>query len=163
MKKIQCQSYGTGALATIMVTVLSVFLFANATLAFAQAGKTEKAKVMPATKISAVEHTEAQIKLIQDALVITETQKELWNNLTQVMRENAKDMDALTIERRETVKSMNAVDHMKFHRLTTEAHLKQMNKFLPPFEALYASMSDDQKKITDSIFRTGKYAKKKSK
>jgi len=41
----------------------------------------------------------------------------------------------------------------------TEARLNQMKKFLPPFEALYASMTDEQKKSTDTIFRTGKHGK----
>jgi hypothetical protein len=56
---------------------------------------------------------------------------------------------------------MNAVEHMKFHSQITQAHLDQMNKLIPPFEALYASMSDEQKNITDTTFRTGKYGKTK--
>ena len=50
---------------------------------------------------------------------------------------------------------------MKFHRPNTQAHLDQMNKLIPPSEALYASMSDEQKNITDTTFRTGKYGKHK--
>ncbi|MCX5844828.1 MAG: Spy/CpxP family protein refolding chaperone, partial [Deltaproteobacteria bacterium] len=99
----------------------------------------------------------------QGALNITEAQGELWNNLTKVMRENAKDMDAFTKERAESTKPMNAVEHMKFHSQTTEAHLNQMKKLIPPFEAFYASMSDEQKKTTDTIFRTGKHGKHKRK
>jgi hypothetical protein len=112
---------------------------------------------------SAVEQTEAQIKQLQGALNITAAQKELWNNLTQVMRENAKDMDALNKDRAENTKPMNAVEHMKFHSQITEAHLDQLKKLIPPFEALYASMSDEQKKTTDTIFRTGKSGKPKRK
>ena len=79
------------------------------------------------------------------------------------MRENAKEMDALTKDRAENSKTMNAVEHMKFHSQITETHLAQLKKFIPPFEALYAGMSDEQKKITDKIFRTGKYEKHKKK
>jgi hypothetical protein len=79
------------------------------------------------------------------------------------MRENAKDMDALTKDRAENTKTMNAVEHMKFHYQITEAQLDQLKKFIPPFEAFYASMSDEQKKITDTIFRTGKFEKRKKK
>ena len=75
------------------------------------------------------------------------------------MRENAKYMDALTKDRAENAKTMNALEHMKFHSQLTEAYLDQQKKFLPPFEALYASMSDEQKKNTDTLFRTGKYGK----
>jgi hypothetical protein len=75
------------------------------------------------------------------------------------MRENANDMDALTKERVESTKSMNAVEHMKFHSQITEAQLVQLKKFIPPFEALYDSMSDAQKKNTDTIFLTGRHGK----
>ncbi len=112
---------------------------------------------------SAVEYTEAQIKKLQGTLKITEDQQELWNNLVAVMRENAKDMDAFTRERAENAKPMNAVEHLKLHRQITEEHLAQLKKLIPPFEAFYNSMSDQQKNITDIIFRTGKYGKAKRK
>jgi len=44
---------------------------------------------------------------------------------------------------------------MIFHSQITEAQSNQLKKFIPPFEALYNSMSDEQKKITDTTFRTG--------
>jgi phage protein D len=151
-------------LVVVMVAFLAAIFFANANLSFAASGKKKSSAV---ARTSAVDHTEAQIKQLQGALKITEAQKELWNNLTQVMRENAKDMDAftdaLTKERAESTKTMNAVEHMKFHSQITEAHLDQLKKFIPPFEALYSSMSDEQKKSTDTIFRTGIYGKAKRK
>ena len=148
------------ALVVVMVAFLSVFFFASADNSFAASGKKKSAAV---TRTTAVEHTETQIKQLQDSLNITEAQQVLWNNLTQVMRENAKEMDALTKDRAENIKTMNAVEHMKFHSQITEAQLAQQKKFIPPFEALYASMSDEQKKITDTIFRTGKHEKHKRK
>ena len=148
------------ALVVVMVAFLSTIFFANANLSFAASGKKKSSAV---ARTSAVAQTEAQIKQLQGALKITEAQKELWNNLTQVMRENAKDMDALTKDRAENTKTMNAVEHMKFHYQITEAQLDQLKKFIPPFEAFYASMSDEQKNITDTIFRTGRHGKQKRK
>jgi len=72
-------------------------------------------------------------------------------------------MDALTRERAENANTMNSVEHMKFHSQITEAHLGHMKKLIPPFEVFYDSMSDEQKKITDTIFRTGKHGKSKRK
>lgn len=146
------------ALVVVIVAFLSTIFFANANLSFADSGKKKSSTV---ARTSAVEQTEARIKRLQDALKITKAQEELWNNLTQVMRENAKDMDALTKDRAENAKTMNAVEHLKFHAQITEAHLAQLKKFIPPFEALYNSMSDEQKKIADTIFRTGKHGKHK--
>jgi hypothetical protein len=79
------------------------------------------------------------------------------------MRENAKDMEALTKERVENAKPMNALEHMKLHSQITETQLAQMKKLIPPFEAFYNSMSDQQKNITDMVFRTGKFEKSKRK
>jgi hypothetical protein len=148
------------ALVVVMVAFMSVFFFAGADNSFAASGKKKSAAV---ARTTAVEHAEAQIKQLQDELNFTEAQQVLWNNVTQVMRENAKEMDALTKDRAESAKNMNAVEHLKFHSQITEARLNQMKKFLPPFEALYASMSDEQKKSTDTIFRTGKHEKHKKK
>ena len=145
-------------LVVVMAAFLSTIFLANADTSYAASGKKKSHDI---SRTSAVEHTEAQLKQLQGSLNITAAQEELWNNLTQVMRENAKDMDAINKDRAENTKAMNAVEHMKFHSQITQTHLDQMNKLIPPFEALYASMSDEQKNITDTTFRTGKYGKHK--
>ena len=160
MKRRAYQVAFSATLVVVMVAFLSTIFFANANLSFAAAGKKKSSAV---ATTSAVDYTEAQIKQLQGALKITEAQEELWNNLTKVMRENAKDMDALTKARAENAKTMNAVEHMKLHSQITEAHLDQLKKFIPPFEALYTSMSDAQKKSTDTIFQTGRLGKSKRK
>jgi hypothetical protein len=148
-------------LVVVMVAFLAATFFVNVNLSFAATAAKKSSAV---ARTSAVDHTEAQIKQLQGALNITETQKELWINLTQVMRENAKDMDALfTKARAEKTQTRNAVEQMKFHSQITEAQLDQLKKFIPPFEALYASMSEEQKKSTDTIFQTGRYGKSKRK
>jgi hypothetical protein len=139
-----------------MVAFLSIFFFANADNSFAAQGKKKSTAVV---RLTAVEHTEARIKELQGALKITEAQEVLWTNFTQVMRDNAKEMDALTKERAENSKDMNAVERMKFHSQITEARLNQQKKLIPPFEALYGAMSDEQKKVTDTIFLTGRHGK----
>lgn len=154
----------SATLVVAMVAFLSAIFFASANLSFAASGKKKSSAV---ARPSAVEYTETQIKQLQGALKITEAQKELWNNLTQVMRENATDMDALRDarhkERAEGAKTLNAVEHMKLHRQITKAQLDQMEKLIPPFEAFYSSMSVQQKNITDIVFRTGRHAKSKKK
>ncbi len=141
----------------LMVAFITAIFFADANPCFA--GKKKSSGV----RTSAVEYTEDQIRQLQGSLNITKAQEPLWNNLTQVMRENAKEMEALTKDRAEKTKSMNAVERMKFHSQITEAHLAQTKKLLPPFEAFYAGMSDEQKKTTDTIFQTGKHRKHKKK
>jgi hypothetical protein len=160
MKQKAYQVVFPATLVLVMAVFLSAIFFVNANLSFAAEGSKKSSAI---AKPSAVAYTEARIKELQSTLKITEAQQELWNNLVQVMRENAKDMDAFTKERAENAKPMNALEHMKLHSQITEAHLAQLNKLIPPFEAFYNSMSDQQKNITDIIFRTGKYAKQKRK
>jgi GMP synthase PP-ATPase subunit len=156
MKRKVYQVAFSAILVVVMVAFLSAIFFANANLSLAASGKKKSSAV---ASTSAVDYTEAQIKQLQGALKITEAQKELWNDLIQVMRENAKDMDAFTKDRAESTKTMNAVERMKLHSQITEFHLDQQKKLIPPFEELYASMSDQQKNITDIIFRTGQHGK----
>jgi hypothetical protein len=144
------------ALVVVMAAFLSIFFIANADNSFAASGKKKSTAV---ARITAVERTEARIKELQDALKITGPQEVSWNNFTQVMRENAKDMDSLTKDRAENAKTMNAVEQMKFYSRITETRLAQLKKLIPPFEALYAGLSDEQKKITDTIFQTGRHGK----
>jgi hypothetical protein len=160
MKRKAYQIIFSATLVLVMVMFISAIFFANANPTFAASGKKNSPEI---ARISAVEHTEAQIKQLQSTLNITEAQQELWDKLAAVMRENAKEMDAMTKDMAENTKTMNAVEHMKLHRQITEVHLSQLKKLIPPFEAFYNSMSDQQKNITDMVFRTGKYGKSKKK
>ena len=150
----------SATLVVVMVAFLSTLFFVGADLSFAAAGKKKSPAI---ARTSAVEHTEAQIKQLQGELSITKVQEELWINFTGVMRENAKEMDAFSDARRkersEGANTMNAVEHMKLHSQITKAQLNQMEKLIPPFEAFYSSMSDQQRNITNSVFRTGKYGR----
>jgi len=109
----------------------------------------------PASKASTVESVEARIKDLHTRLKITPAQEDLWNNTTQVMRENAKSMDALRKARSEKAQTMTAVEDFKTYGEITEAHADGIKKFVPVFSALYDSMSDTQKKNADTIFRRG--------
>jgi len=158
MKRKTCSVVFRMTLVLAMAAFLSTIFLANANTSAAATGQ-KKSPGMART--SAVEYTETQIKQLQGTLNITAAQEPLWNNLTQVMRENAKGMDALNKERAEKTEPMNAIEHMKFHSQITQTHLDQMNKLIPPFEAFYDSLSDQQKNITNVGFRTGKYGKQK--
>jgi hypothetical protein len=144
----------------VMMAFLSAIFFASPNAASAA---TANKKAPEVARTTAVEHTEARIKQLQDALKITDSQKESWNTVTQVMRENAKAMDALRKERADVSSTLNAVDRLKFHSQITETQLEQLKKLIPPFEALYVSMSVEQKASTDAIMQTGRHGKKKIK
>ncbi|RQW78382.1 MAG: hypothetical protein EHM51_00075 [Geobacter sp.] len=142
----------------MMMACASMFFLTCANPSFAATGKKKPTTV---ERTSAVDHTEGRIKLLGGALKVTEDQQVLWNNLTQVMRENAKELDTMSKDKSEITKTMNALEAMKFHSQITEFRLEQQKKLIPTFEAFYTSMSDEQKKVADTIFRTGRHGKQK--
>ena len=107
-----------------------------------------------ASKPAGTAPIEARITELHKRLKITDAQKTQWDNLAQVMRDNAQAMAELQKQRAANAESMSAVDAVKSYAAVIEAHEAGMKKFIPAFEALYGSMSDAQKKIADSLFRS---------
>jgi protein CpxP len=96
---------------------------------------------------------ETRIKELHARLHITDAQKTQWDNLAQVMRENAQAMTDMQKQRAADAKTMTAVDVVKSYSEVIQAHEEGMKKFVPAFEDLYNSLSDQQKKTADSMFR----------
>ncbi len=105
-----------------------------------------------AAKSSSEDRVEARVKNMHAKLKITQEQEDQWTKVAQVMRDNAKTMDALTQARFEHVTTMNAVDDLKSYGEITDAHADGIKKFTPVFATLYGSMSEAQKKDADALF-----------
>jgi hypothetical protein len=118
------------------------------------APSSEQAMASNTSESPANESVEARIKELHRRLHITDAQKTQWDNLTQVMRENAQAMADIQKQRASDAKSMDAVDVVKSYSEVIQAHEDGMKKFVPAFEDLYNSMSDAQKKAADSMFRS---------
>jgi hypothetical protein len=142
------------AAATLLgAIVIASPVFAATGDASAQASS-QQAMAAPASEsASSTSAVEARIHELHTKLHITAAQKPQWDNLVAVMRDNAKAMNDLQKERASEAQSMSAVDVVKSYESVIEAHEDGMKKFVPPFEALYNSMSDAQKKTADSLFR----------
>lgn len=108
-----------------------------------------------AAKASSEDRVEARVKDMHAKLKITKAQEDQWAKVAQVMRDNAKTMDALTQARFEKAKTktMTAIDDLKSYGEITGAHEDGIKKFTPVFTTLYNSMSDAQKKAADALFR----------
>lgn len=110
---------------------------------------------LAAEKDSHADRAELRVKDMHSKLKITPEQEAQWAKVAVVMREDAKNMDALTQARMDHTKDMNAVDDLKSYGEITEAHADGIKKLIPVFSDLYASMSDAQKKAADTLFRYG--------
>ncbi len=157
MKRIAYQFTNPTSLVIAAVAFLVTIAFTSANLSYA-------ASHNPAQKTSAraskVDRTEARIKDLHARLKITPAQEDLWNKVTEVMRDNAKAMDTLNQARYEKAKTMTAVEDLKSYSEVVQAHADGLKNFVPVFEELYVSMSDDQKKYSDMLFHQGGHHKK---
>lgn len=111
--------------------------------------------VLAADKVPHAVRAEQHAKKMHDKLMITQAQEEQWGKVALVMAENATTMDALTQARADRAKEMTAVDDLKSYGEITDAHADGIKKLTPVFATLYASMSDPQKKVADTLFRHG--------
>jgi hypothetical protein len=140
-----------GAAATLLgaIVLASPLLAADKTAP----SPAQQAMAAPASDSAGMSSVEARIKDLHKKLHITAAQKPQWDALTQVMRDNAQAMTDLQNKRASDSQSMSAVEGIKSYESVIEAHEDGMKKFVPPFEALYNTMSDAQKKSADSLFR----------
>jgi hypothetical protein len=151
----------TGSFLRVLLASLLTLLIINFSN-FAMAADEEKTPPEKGkTKASKVDRTEDRIKKLYEALKITPAQDELWKNFIQVMRDNAKSMDDMSIVRAEKSKSMNALEDLKSYSDIVQAHAEGLKKYVAAFEPLYSSMSDEQKKNADQLFRRGPHKGKR--
>ncbi len=125
-----------------------LFIFCMAGEAFAGDGRNTSYGM---ERSSAVEDAEDQIRILQKELMITESQKELWYDVVLVMRQNAKETEAFD---RKTAKDRNPptlLEQMRVYARATEIRLDQLNRLLPPFQAFYSLLSDEQKRVAEAM------------
>jgi len=134
-------------------------------LAGAAALPTAEAQTRPATGATAVATQgapshhgkeagiEAMVQHLHDSLKITPQQEPQWQNVATVMRDNAETLNNLVKERSEHAKTATALDDLKSYARISEAHAAATKRLIPAFEALYDSMSPEQKQTADAEFR----------
>ena len=99
------------------------------------------------------EASEARIKELRSRLEITAAQESLWNNVAQIMRDNAATFRANVPDRSTGPDTSTAVDDLKAFQIIADEHANGLRKLIPAFEALYASMAPAQQKHADGVFR----------
>ena len=69
------------------------------------------------------------------------------------MRQNAREMDQVFSQRAAQYSTMSAVQSMQSYAQVAEAHAQHVQKLVPAFENLYNAMPEQQKQLTDQVFR----------
>jgi hypothetical protein len=151
MKRIANQfTYPT--ILAVAAVLLAFMILASATPSIAASPKASKANTV-----------EARINELHTKLMITPEQEESWNKVAEVMRDDAKTMEALIKARTENASTMTAIDDLKSYGEIAQAHADGIKNFMAVFEPLYTGMSDAQKKSADMLFRHHGHMKSKAK
>ncbi len=101
------------------------------------------------------ERAEDRIKQLHDSLKITPDQEAKFGKVADVMRDNAKEMDAAVEKREEAKQTTTALDDLKAYQQVAQAHADGLKALVPAFEGLYGVLSDTQKKQADEMFSHG--------
>ncbi len=102
--------------------------------------------------IDPMKDVEARISDLHKRLSITSDQEPQFKAYADVLRSNAQAMEDV-FKQRAQGGGETAVDRLQWYAKLTTAHADAVNKLVPPFEALYQSLSDKQKKAADAEFR----------
>ena len=93
---------------------------------------------------------EKRIANMHKRLELTPAQEALWSPVADAMNENSMAVDKVTMNIPD--KKMTAVENLKTFEAMADAHAASLHRLVPPFSALYATMSDNQKQIADEMF-----------
>ena len=107
----------------------------------------------PAPGNNAEQRVETHIRQLHAQLRITPAEQPQWDQFAQVMRENARDMDQAFMQRAQQYPTMNAVQNMQSYEQIAEAHAQHLQKLVPAFDTLYNAMPEQQRQLTDQVFR----------
>jgi protein CpxP len=122
----------------------------DALLQLAQAGPGAKAAPAAPGGGSEVDH---QIADLKKQLKITPQQEPQFNAFAEVMRNNAKELDAVAGQA--GPQSTNAVEELKGFQQFTETQAAGLKRLVPALQALYDTLSDPQKKVADQVMGGG--------
>ena len=114
-----------------------------------QGAKSAAAKAKPGPA-GPRDEVEQEIGELRDRLHITPPQQQPFDTFAAIMRKNAQDLDALMREKGQKANA-NAVEDMRFYLQFTEAQAEGLKRLLPAFQALYDTLSDQQKRAADSV------------
>ena len=94
---------------------------------------------------------QGRINQLHERLRITAAQEDKFKALADVMTANAQSMGSLLQERMQD-NDTSAEASLNWYSRLVDAHSQSLKKFIPAFNDLYASLSDDQKRMADRMF-----------
>ena len=102
---------------------------------------------------AAAGHVEGRIAFLKAELKITDAQLPLWNAVAGAMRDDARSMAPMAggMMMGPTGKTATLPERLAAREKTIAAHLDTTRKLAAAVGALYAALSDEQKKVADEL------------
>ncbi len=97
-----------------------------------------------------MQRLEAHIADLKRRLGITPAQQPQWRAFTSIMRENAQHQEALHAG---AAAAASAPDTLRAYAAKVQGHATDLERMIPAFDALYATMSPDQRAAADRVFQ----------
>lgn len=94
-----------------------------------------------------------RITRMHQQLKITPAQETAWNAFAEVMRSNVTSTDDAYKKRSASLATMTAPDNMANFAQIEQARAQGVESLATSFQTLYNTLSDDQKKTADAMFR----------
>jgi protein CpxP len=94
-----------------------------------------------------------RITRMHQRLKITPEQETAWNAFAEVMRSNVTSTDDAYKKRSASLATMTAPDNMANFAQIEQARAQGVENLATSFQTLYNTLSDDQKKAADAMFR----------
>ncbi len=98
-------------------------------------------------------HVDDRIDHMHQRLHITADQQPAWDVFAQAMRDNATASAQAYQDRAAHLQTMTAVENLRSFARMEQTRAQGLQGLANSFETLYASLSDDQKHIADTMFR----------
>lgn len=142
---------GRSAIALGFAAVLVVLPYASVASAAAADLPTEMRLAQAAPPPPEAFSADQQIADLQRRLQITAAQQPQFDAFAQVMRQNEAAMDAF-LQQNPPNQPRNALDEMRAQTRAAELEAQGLERLLPVFQTLYASLSYQQQRMADQLF-----------
>jgi len=97
-----------------------------------------------------MQRLETHIADLKRRMAITPAQQPQWRSFTSIMRQNAQHQEALHAG---AAAATSAPDTLRAYAANVQGHAADLERMIPAFDALYATMSPDQRAAADRVFQ----------
>ena len=96
---------------------------------------------------------ERRIEQLHAQLRITPQEQPQWDAFAQTMQQNANNMHRAIDQRASQMGGMDATQNMQSYAQLAQVHAQDMQNMSSAFQALYQTMSPEQRQNADELFR----------